>query len=286
MIKIVGIRFNSSGKIYYFNPGQLDIMKNDMVIVETVRGIEIGKVIIGITHVEETSIIQPLKSVISIADETDKNTHKKNIEKAQDAMDICNIKIHEHGLDMKLIDCEYTFDNNKVIFYFTAEDRVDFRELVKDLAVIFKTRIELRQIGVRDEAKILGGIGSCGQCICCKRFLDDFVPVSIKMAKTQNLSLNTTKISGLCGRLMCCLKYENDVYEEKIRNMPKEGMTVETPMGKGIVTELYVIHDVVKVKFTDFDGVETIKNFNIKDLKYRKEGVHTKDITKIKEDVS
>lgn len=285
MIKIVGIRFNSSGKIYYFNPGQLDVMKDDMVIVETVRGIEIGKVIIGITYVEETSIIQPLKSVISIADETDKNTHKKNIEKAQDAMDICNIKIREHGLNMKLIDCEYTFDNNKVIFYFTAEDRVDFRELVKDLAVIFKTRIELRQIGVRDEAKILGGIGSCGQCICCKKFLDDFVPVSIKMAKTQNLSLNATKISGLCGRLMCCLKYENDVYEEKIRNMPKEGMTVETPMGKGIVTELYVIHDVVKVKFTDFDGVETTKNFNIKDLKYKKEAEHIKKETKVSEDV-
>ena len=208
MIKVVGVRFKKAGKIYYFDPSDLNVKKGDFVVVETARGIEFGECVIGIKEILETDIVAPLKSVIRIAEEEDINKHKDNKVKEKDALEICLKKIEEHGLNMKLIDVEYTFDNNKVIFYFTADGRVDFRELVKDLATIFKTRIELRQIGVRDEAKMLGGLGPCGRPLCCSTFLGDFASVSIKMAKEQNLSLNPTKISGICGRLMCCLNYE------------------------------------------------------------------------------
>lgn len=203
MIKVIGVRFKKAGKIYYFDPSGLDIKKGNFVVVETARGIEFGECVIGIKEIPESDIVSPLKSVIRVAEEADINKHKENKVKEKDALDICLKKIEEHGLNMKLIDVEYTFDNNKVIFYFTADGRVDFRELVKDLATIFKTRIELRQIGVRDEAKMLGGLGPCGRSLCCSTFLGDFASVSIKMAKEQNLSLNPTKISGICGRLMC-----------------------------------------------------------------------------------
>lgn len=213
MIKVVGVRFKPAGKIYYFDPDELDIPANSDVIVETVRGLEYGKVVVSNKEVPEEEVVLPLKKVIRLATENDLNQMESNEKKEQEAKEICLKKIIEHQLPMKLIDVEYTFDGSKVIFYFTAEGRVDFRELVKDLASVFRTRIELRQIGVRDEAKMLGGIGCCGRVLCCASFLGDFEPVSIRMAKDQNLSLNPTKISGICGRLMCCLKYESDTYE-------------------------------------------------------------------------
>lgn len=213
MIKVVGVRFKTAGKIYYFDPGEIDVAINEDVIVETVRGLEFGQCVIGLRAIPEEDVVLPLKRVIRMATDDDKNQMRINKEKEADAKDVCMKKIVEHELPMKLIDVEYTFDGSKVIFYFTAEGRVDFRELVKDLASIFRTRIELRQIGVRDEAKMIGGIGSCGRVLCCNSFLGDFEPVSIRMAKEQNLSLNPTKISGICGRLMCCLKYESDCYD-------------------------------------------------------------------------
>ena len=228
MIKVIGVRFKKAGKIYYFSPAELNIKKGNYVIVETARGIEFGECVIGIKEIKEEDIVSPLKSVIRIADEKDINKHKENKDKEKEALDICLEKIEEHKLDMKLIDVEYTFDNNKVIFYFTADGRVDFRELVKDLATIFKTRIELRQIGVRDEAKMIGGLGPCGRSMCCSTFLGDFASVSIKMAKEQNLSLNPTKISGICGRLMCCLNYEQTTYEDIRKRLPKVGSIVKT----------------------------------------------------------
>lgn len=213
MIQVVGVRFKSAGKIYYFDPGDLDISANSYVIVETVRGMEFGKAVIGRREVKEENVVLPLKKVVRVATAHDITQMETNEKKEKEAKEICQKKIEEHKLPMKLVDVEYTFDGSKVIFYFTAEGRVDFRELVKDLAAVFKTRIELRQIGVRDEAKMLGGIGGCGRELCCCSFLGDFEPVSIRMAKDQNLSLNPTKISGICGRLMCCLKYESDTYE-------------------------------------------------------------------------
>ena len=213
MIRVIGVRFRTAGKIYFFDPLEFDINKNDHVIVETARGIEFGTVVSGITEVDDEKVVQPLKPVLRIANERDREQEATNKEKEKEAFKICLEKIQEHGLEMKLIDAEYTFDNNKVLFYFTADGRIDFRELVKDLASVFKTRIELRQIGVRDETKIVGGIGICGRPLCCHSYLSDFVPVSIKMAKEQNLSLNPAKISGVCGRLMCCLKNEEETYE-------------------------------------------------------------------------
>ena len=235
MIKVIGVRFKKAGKIYYFSPADFDIKRGQYVIVETARGIEFGECVIGIKEISEDEIVSPLKCVIRIADEKDIMKHRENKAKEIEALDICLKKIKEHNLDMKLIDVEYTFDNNKVIFYFTADGRVDFRELVKDLATIFKTRIELRQIGVRDEAKMVGGLGPCGRPMCCSTFLGDFASVSIKMAKEQNLSLNPTKISGICGRLMCCLNYEQSTYEEIRKRLPKVGAIVKTEYGNGFV---------------------------------------------------
>lgn len=248
MLNVVGIRFKKAGKIYYFDPTDFKIEKGNYVIVETARGVEFGECVIGIKQVSENEIIAPLKNVLRIADENDILKHKNNKEKEKEAFSICLEKIVEHNLDMKLIDVEYTFDNNKVIFYFTADGRVDFRELVKDLAVIFKTRIELRQIGVRDEAKMIGGLGPCGRTLCCSTFLGDFASVSIKMAKEQNLSLNPTKISGICGRLMCCLNYEQSTYEDIRKRLPKVGSIVRTEDGRGEVVSNNTVKESVKVK--------------------------------------
>ncbi|MBM7836559.1 PSP1 domain-containing protein [Clostridium sardiniense] len=266
MIKVIGVRFKKAGKIYYFDPNELNINKEDYVIVETARGIEFGQCVIGIKEVNEDDIIAPLKSVLRVADEDDIKRHNDNKAKEADALKICTEKIWNHGLMMKLIDVEYTFDNNKVIFYFTADGRVDFRDLVKDLATIFKTRIELRQIGVRDEAKMIGGLGPCGRPMCCSSFLGDFASVSIKMAKEQNLSLNPTKISGICGRLMCCLNYEQSTYEEIRKELPKVGSIVKTSEGTGEVIQNNVVKESVKVKLKRKDE-EILQTFNIKDVK-------------------
>ncbi|NLL80793.1 MAG: stage 0 sporulation family protein, partial [Tissierellia bacterium] len=233
MVTVVGVRFKKAGKIYYFDPDTIDVKSNDFVIVETARGVEFGHVVLGPRNISKEEIITPLKKVLRIASDEDFVTHRNNKKKSKEAMETCEKKIKEHGLEMRLVDVEFTFDNNKVIFYFTADGRVDFRDLVKDLAAIFKTRIELRQIGVRDEAKMIGGMGPCGKQVCCTQFLGEFNPVSIKMAKEQSLSLNPTKISGLCGRLMCCLKYEHETYEELLTKMPQIGTIVITEMGKG-----------------------------------------------------
>ncbi|AEH46108.1 PSP1 domain-containing protein [Parageobacillus thermoglucosidasius] len=255
MYNVVGVRFKKAGKIYYFDPGELTIPVGEFVIVETVRGIEYGKVVISNKQVDENDIVLPLKKVIRVADGKDKLIVEENKKAAREAYDICLKKVEEHGLEMKLVDVEYTFDRNKVIFYFTADGRVDFRELVKDLAAIFRTRIELRQIGVRDEAKMLGGIGPCGRMLCCSTFLGDFEPVSIKMAKDQNLSLNPTKISGLCGRLMCCLKYENDEYETAKEQLPDLGEYVKTPHGLGKVIGLNILERVLQVELPEYGRV-------------------------------
>ncbi|WP_042479112.1 PSP1 domain-containing protein [Bacillus ndiopicus] len=247
MYNVVGVRFKKAGKIYYFDPAMYELEENQYVIVETARGIEYGKVIIPTKEVGENDVVLPLKQVVRPADERDRIQVDENQAEAKRAFDLANAKIIEHSLDMKLVDVEYTFDRNKIIFYFTAEGRVDFRELVKDLASVFRTRIELRQIGVRDEAKLLGGIGPCGRMLCCSTFLGDFDPVSIKMAKDQNLSLNPTKISGLCGRLMCCLKYENDEYETAKEGMPDIGETTMTPNGIGKVIGLNVLERLIQV---------------------------------------
>ena len=251
MVEVVGVRFKKAGKIYYFDPGQFPINKSDFVIVETARGIEYGQVVIGKKQVTENDVVFPLKKVIRIATEEDTTQVQENKQLASEAMRTCHDKIAQHDLDMKLVDVEYTFDRNKIIFYFTAEGRVDFRELVKDLAFVFRTRIELRQIGVRDEAKMLGGIGPCGRILCCSSFLGDFEPVSIKMAKDQNLSLNPVKISGLCGRLMCCLKYENDNYESAKEELPDIGQIVQTPMGSGRVVGYNILERIVQVDLPD-----------------------------------
>lgn len=251
MYNVVGVRFKKAGKIYYFDPGDFSIQKGDNVIVETVRGVEYGKVVTARKQVEEHDVVLPLKKVVRIADQKDRMIVAENKQAAQEAHEVCNQKVVEHQLDMKLVDVEYTFDRNKVIFYFTADGRVDFRELVKDLAAIFRTRIELRQIGVRDEAKMLGGIGPCGRMLCCSTFLGDFDPVSIKMAKDQNLSLNPTKISGLCGRLMCCLKYENDEYETAKEQLPDLGEMIETSHGVGKVVGLNILERVLQVELKE-----------------------------------
>lgn len=255
MYDVVGVRFKKAGKIYYFDPGDLSIQKDDFVIVETVRGIEYGKAVVPRKQVDEHDVVLPLKKVVRIADHKDRMIVDENKQAAQEAYEVCNEKVIEHQLDMKLVDVEYTFDRNKIIFYFTADGRVDFRELVKDLAAIFRTRIELRQIGVRDEAKMLGGIGPCGRMLCCSTFLGDFDPVSIKMAKDQNLSLNPTKISGLCGRLMCCLKYENDEYEAAKEQLPDLGEIIVTPDGQGKVVGLNILERVLQVELKEQERV-------------------------------
>lgn len=270
MIEVVGVRFKSVGKVYFFDPGELEIKKGDSVIVETARGIEFGSVVAAGKLVEEKDIVAPLKKVIRLADEKDFQTEEENKKKEKEAFDICLQKIEKHKLDMKLINVEYTFDNNKILFYFTADGRVDFRELVKDLAAVFKTRIELRQIGVRDESKMLGGLGVCGRCLCCSSFLGEFQPVSIKMAKEQGLSLNPAKISGACGRLMCCLKYEQEAYDDIVRRAPRESAVVETPEGQGVVMEVNLLKELVKVRLDGADGAD-LRTYALKDIRVIKD---------------
>lgn len=270
MTKVIGVRFRTAGKVYFFDPLQLEIKRGDHVIVETARGIEFGTVVAGVHEVEDDKVIQPLKPVMRIAGERDIEQEAANKEKEKEAFKICKEKILKHGLEMKLIDAEYTFDNNKVLFYFTADGRIDFRELVKDLASVFKTRIELRQIGVRDETKIRGGIGICGRPLCCHSYLSDFVPVSIKMAKEQNLSLNPTKISGVCGRLMCCLKNEEDTYEELNRKLPGVGDYVQTADGlHGEVQNVNVLRQLVKVLVEVGDEKE-LKEYGADTLQFKR----------------
>jgi len=252
---VVGVRFKKAGKIYYFDPGDHPIRKNDFVIVETARGIEYGKAVTDKKQVQDHDVVLPLKKVVRMADQKDQLNVEENKMAATEAYQVCTEKIIEHSLDMKLVDVEYTFDRNKVIFYFTADGRIDFRDLVKDLAAIFRTRIELRQIGVRDEAKMLGGIGPCGRMLCCSTFLGDFEPVSIKMAKDQNLSLNPTKISGLCGRLMCCLKYENDEYEAAKAELPDVGDDINTPDGSGKVIGLNILERLIQVELPEQERI-------------------------------
>lgn len=247
-VEVIGVRFRQTGKIYYFDPNSFKIEQGENVIVETARGLEYGQTVVGNKVVPNTEIVPPLRKVVRKATPEDDAHHEQNNQKEKEAFDICLQKIEKHKLEMKLIEVEYTFDNNKLLFYFSAEGRVDFRELVKDLAAVFKTRIELRQIGIRDEAKMMGGLGVCGRPFCCKTFLNDFAQVSIKMAKEQNLSLNSAKISGTCGRLMCCLRYESDVYEEELRKTPKVDSIVETPDGEGVVSEVSPLAGLVKVR--------------------------------------
>ena len=270
MVKVIGVRFRTAGKIYFFNPGQLEIKRGDHVIVETARGIEYGMVMAEPKEMEGDKVIQPLKPVLRVATKKDDEQEAANKEKEKQAFQICLEKIRKHGLEMKLIDAEYTFDNNKVLFYFTADGRIDFRELVKDLASVFKTRIELRQIGVRDETKIMGGIGICGRPLCCHTYLSEFVPVSIKMAKEQNLSLNPTKISGVCGRLMCCLKNEEETYEELNRRLPNVGDFVTTDDGfKGEVHSVNVLRQQVKVIIQKEDEKE-IQEYKVNQLRFKR----------------
>lgn len=270
MVKVVGVRFRNAGKIYYFGPGKLDIHAGMHVIVETARGVEMGTVMTEPKGVSEEEVIQPLKPVIRIATEADEKTVAKNREKEKDAFRICLEKIAKHKLDMKLVEAEYTFDNNKLLFYFTADGRIDFRELVKDLAAVFRTRIELRQIGVRDETKIMGGIGICGRALCCNTYLSEFAPVSIKMAKEQNLSLNPTKISGVCGRLMCCLTNEEETYEELNSHLPSNGDHVTTPEGlRGDVQSVNVLRQLVKVVVTLDNDEKEIREYKATELKFK-----------------
>ncbi len=270
MTNVIGVRFRRAGKVYYFSPGKLNIQKDDHVIVETARGVEYGHVVIGMKEVEDDKVIQPLKPVIRLATAQDDAQEEGNREKEREAFQICLEKIRKHKLDMKLIDAEYTFDNNKVLFYFTADGRIDFRELVKDLASVFKTRIELRQIGVRDETKILGGIGICGRPLCCNTHQSEFLPVSIKMAKEQNLSLNPTKISGVCGRLMCCLKHEEETYEELNSRLPGVGDHVTARDGsKGEVSSVNVLRQLVKVIVTLDNEEKEIREYRVEELKFR-----------------
>ena len=269
MIKVIGVRFRKAGKIYNFSPENLDIKAGDHVIVETARGIEYGSVVENIKEVNEENVIMPLKPVIRVATAEDDKKAQSNREKEKKAFKICKEKIKKHGLEMKLINTEYTFDNNKVLFYFTADGRIDFRELVKDLASVFKTRIELRQVGVRDETKMLGGIGICGRPLCCNTYLSEFIPVSIKMAKEQNLSLNPTKISGICGRLMCCLKNEQEAYEYLNSNLPNVGEKVKTFDGfKGEVLSVNVLRQKVKIVIEQNDERE-VKEYSVNELKFK-----------------
>lgn len=270
MIKVIGVRFRNGGKVYYFSPGKLEIKTGDHVIVETARGVEYGYVVLGSREVEDDKVVQPLKSVIRMAGKEDQSREQANRKKEKDAFKICQEKIRKHHLEMKLIDVEYTFDNNKILFYFTADGRIDFRELVKDLASVFKTRIELRQVGVRDETKIMGGIGICGRALCCHSYLSEFAPVSIKMAKEQNLSLNPTKISGVCGRLMCCLKNEEETYEYLNSKLPGVGDYVTADDGlKGEVQSVSVLRQTVKVIVTVDRDEKEIREYKADQLKFK-----------------
>lgn len=270
MTKVVGVRFRRAGKIYYFDPGKAKMAAGSHVIVETARGIEYGTVLIAPKEVDDKAVVQPLKPVIRVATPEDDKTEQRNKEKEKEAYKICLEKIAKHKLEMKLVEAEYTFDNNKLLFYFTADGRIDFRELVKDLAAVFRTRIELRQIGVRDETKILGGIGICGRELCCKSYLADFAPVSIKMAKEQNLSLNPTKISGVCGRLMCCLKHEEETYEELNRRLPNAGDYVTTDDGlKSEVSSVNVLRQLVKV-LVEVNDEKELREYKVEQLKFRR----------------
>lgn len=279
MVKIIGVRFRNVSKIYYFNPKNFQVSPGEHVIVETARGVEYGTVVLGPKEVDDNEVVQPLKDVIRVATPKDDAKAESNRKKEKEAYQICLQKIRAHELEMKLIDVEYTFDNNKVLFYFTADGRIDFRELVKDLAAVFKTRIELRQIGVRDETKILGGMGICGRGLCCHTYLSEFAPVSIKMAKEQNLSLNPTKISGVCGRLMCCLKNEQETYEYLNKRLPNTGDTVTTPEGiKGEVQSVNVLRQLVKV-IVDIEDEKEIREYKVEELKFRPK--HKKDKVKL-----
>ncbi len=269
-MKVIGVRFRTAGKIYYFDPLHFQVKRGDHVIVETARGVEYGTVVGDIRDVEESKVVQPLKPVLRVATERDDEQEAGNKIREKEAFRICQEKIAKHGLEMKLIDAEYTFDNNKVLFYFTADGRIDFRELVKDLASVFKTRIELRQIGVRDETKILGGVGICGRVLCCHNHLSEFIPVSIKMAKEQNLSLNPTKISGVCGRLMCCLKHEEETYEDLNRRLPNVGDYVTTDDGlRGEVSSVNVLRQLVKV-IVDVDDEKEIHEYRVEQLRFKR----------------
>lgn len=270
MVKVIGVRFRNAGKIYYFSPGKLEIKSGDHVIVETARGVEYGHVVLGSREVEESKVVQPLKSVIRMVTKEDEIREENNRKKEKEAFKICQEKIRKHNLEMKLIDVEYTFDNNKILFYFTADGRIDFRELVKNLASVFKTRIELRQVGVRDETKIVGGIGICGRPLCCHSYLSEFIPVSIKMAKEQNLSLNPTKISGVCGRLMCCLKNEEETYEYLNSKLPSVGDYVTTDDGlKGEVHSVNVLRQTVKVIVIVDKDEKEIREYKVEQLKFK-----------------
>ena len=289
MIKVIGVRFRTAGKIYYFDPVKYDVKRGDHVIVETARGIEFGTVVLAPKEVEDDKVVQPLKPVLRLATEKDMEQEAANKKKEKEAYKICLEKIRKHNLEMKLIDAEYTFDNNKVLFYFTADGRIDFRELVKDLAAVFKTRIELRQIGVRDETKIVGGIGICGRPVCCHTHLSEFAPVSIKMAKEQNLSLNPTKISGVCGRLMCCLNNEEETYEELNRKLPNVGDFVTADDGlKGEVHSVNVLRQMVKV-LVDIHDEKELKEYRAEQLRFkkthknRKDNSSTEDLKELKE---
>lgn len=272
MAEVIGVRFKEVGKVYYFDPKDIKLEAGDMVIVETARGIECGQVAIANKIVDDEEIIHPLKPLIRKATDNDLSHVEENKKRQKEAFAICEKKIAEHNLEMNLVDVEYTFDNNKILFYFTADGRIDFRTLVKDLAAIFRTRIELRQIGVRDEAKMLGGLGVCGRPFCCHSFLGDFQPVSIKMAKEQGLSLSPVKISGTCGRLMCCLKYEQEAYTDLLKNSPKVGAIVKTSEGKGLVVETSLIAGTVKVKLDSANEGVAPTTFKIKDVKILKDG--------------
>ena len=280
MAKIVGIRFKNTAKVYYFAPGKEKFKKGDGVIVETARGVEFGTVSIEVKEVDDSEIVQPLKPIIRKATQADLDRLKKNEEKTPEAVRVCNEKIAARGLEMKLIDAEYTFDGSKIIFYFTAPGRIDFRDLVKDLASVFRIRIELRQIGIRDETRLLGGIAPCGRPCCCASCMSDFKKVSIKMAKTQGLSLNPSKISGLCGRLMCCLAYENDYYKDVYKKMPKIGSDVVSPDGKGTVISVNMLTYNVKVKIESKDGSLTYKDFKLEQLKSIKANTDDEKLTK------
>lgn len=286
MIEVAGIRFKRVGKIYYFDPAGLSLKTGDHVIVETSRGIEYGTVVLNKKSVTDDEIVSPLKKIIRIATEEDEKAIKKNAQMEKEAMELCTEKIKNHKLEMKLIDVEYTFDHNKILFYFTADGRVDFRELVRDLAGVFKTRIELRQIGVRDESKMLGGLGICGRQLCCNLFLSDFAPVSIKMAKEQNLSLNPTKISGSCGRLMCCLKNEQEAYEDLIKRTPSVGSVVKTPDGQGQVTAVSLLKGLVTVAVGNEDD-RRVGTYSRDELTIIKKAAHkdldTPDLSELKE---
>lgn len=283
MAEIIGVRFKSVGKIYYFSPKEIEINVGEKVIVETSRGVECGEVVLSNRRIDDAELTAPLKSIIRVATKTDLEKIEKNKKSETEAFKICEEKIAKHGLSMKLVDVECTFDNNKLLFYFTSENRVDFRELVKDLASIFRTRIELRQIGVRDEAKMLGGLGICGRPFCCKSFLGDFQPVSIKMAKDQSLSLNPSKISGTCGRLMCCLKYEQDGYEELIKVTPKMGAYVETPDGRGNVVDVNMLTGKIRVKNSDTEAINTYSKDDIKVLKDGSNRINKEELKELKE---